>query len=156
MPRPKDKSLQEVFLKADQAISEFKDSSVLMKLFAIRAYTDQKAKDVAALFDIDIRTIFRWVELFRKHGTEGLYDKPKGHRKPLLDDEHREQIVKWLDSGKTPDGRPINWTLDTLCHYINSEFGITIKKSALSNTLRKMDYVRKDHCTQERTTNACK
>lgn len=147
MPRPKDKSLQEVFLKADQAISEFKDSSVILQLFAIRAYANQHAKDVAALFDIDIRTIFRWVELFRKYGIEGLYDKPKGHGKALLDDEHREQIAKWLDSGKTPDGKTINWTLGTLCHYIQTEFGIVVKKSALSNTLKKMNYARKGRHT---------
>jgi len=33
MPRPKDKSLQEVFLKADQALSEIKDSRLVMKLY---------------------------------------------------------------------------------------------------------------------------
>ncbi len=138
MPRTKDKSLQEVFLAADRAISEFEDSRVLLKLFAIRAYANHHAKDVAALFDIEIRTVFRWVESFRKHGVEGLYDKPKGHKKALLDDEHRKQIAQWLASGKNPDGKKISWTLDKLCHYINSEFGIVIKKSALSNTLRKM------------------
>jgi transposase len=139
MQCPKDKSLQEVFLEADRAISEFEDSRVLFTLFAIRAYESKKVKDVAALFDIEIRTVFRWAESFRKHGAEGLYDKPKGHKKVLLDGEFREQIAQWLDSGPFPlDGKTINWTLGKPGHYIDSEFGIVIKKSALSNTLRKM------------------
>jgi hypothetical protein len=61
MPRPKDKSLQEVFLKADQALSEIKDSRLVMKLLAIRGYGNQKAKDIAALFNTETRTIYKWV-----------------------------------------------------------------------------------------------
>jgi len=153
MPRPKDQSLQEVFLKADQALSEIKDSRLIMKLLAIRGYGNQQAKEIAALFNTQTRTIYKWVELFRKHGIEGLQDKAKGHRKAILDDEHREQISKWLDSSETPDGKPINWTLDTLSQYIKAAFGIVIKKSALSNTLRKMLYViRKPRPTHANST----
>ena len=140
MSRTKDKSLQEVFLKANRAISKFEDSRVLMKLFAIRGYSNLQAKEIAVLFNVETRTIYKWVELFKKQGIKGLQDKPKGHRKAILDANHREQIAKWLDSSKTPDGKTINWTLKTLCHYINTEFGVVIKKSALSNTLRKMNY----------------
>ena len=140
MPRPKDKSLQEVFLNADQELSRIDDSRLVIKLLAIRAYSNHQAKDVAVLFNVETRTIYKWVELFRLYGIQGLQDKPKGHRKAILNSDHRKQIAKWLDSGKTPDGKAINWTLKTLCHYINTEFGVVIKKSALSNTLRKMNY----------------
>lgn len=141
MPRPKDQSLQEVFQNADKALSEIKDSRLVMKLLAIRGYSKQQAKDIAVLFNTQTRTIYKWVELFREHGIQGLQDKQKGHRKAILEDVHRVQISKWLDSGKTPDGKEINWTLGTLSHYIDKEFGIVIKKSALSNTLKKMRYV---------------
>ncbi|HRY83620.1 MAG TPA: winged helix-turn-helix domain-containing protein [Candidatus Cloacimonadota bacterium] len=153
MPRPKDESLQEVFLKADEALSEIKDSRLVMKLLAIRGYSNQQAKDIAALFNTQTRTVYKWVELFRLHGIQGLQDKPKGHRKAILEDRHMEQISKWLDSGETPDGKAINWTLDTISQYINTEFGIVIKKSALSNTLRKMRYViRKPRPTHAKST----
>ena len=153
MPRPKDQSLQEVFLKADKALLEIKDSRLVMKLLAIRGYGNQQAKDIAALFNTQTRTVYKWVELFRLHGIQGLKDKPKGHRKAILEARHMEQISKWLDSGETPDGKAINWTLDTLGQYIYSEFGIVIKKSALSNTLRKMRYViRKPRPTHANST----
>lgn len=141
MPRPKDPSLQEVFQKADEALSGIKDNRLSMKLFAIRGYGNHQAKDMAALFSVQVRTIFKWVEMFKLHGLQGLIDKPKGHRKAILEDKHKELISKWLDSSKTPDGKEINWTLSLLCLYISKEFGIEIKKSALSNTLRKMNYV---------------
>lgn len=153
MPRPKDQSLQEVFLKADEALSEIKDSRLVMKLLAIRGYSSQQAKDIAVLFNTQTRTIYKWVELFKLHGVQGLQDKQKGHRKAILEDKHREQISKWLDSGKTPDGKEINWTLDTLSKYIHKEFGIVIKKSALSNSLKKMRYViRKPRPTHAQST----
>jgi len=153
MPRPKDQSLQEVFQKAEQALFEIKDSRLVMKLLAIRGYGSQQAKDIATLFNTQTRTIYKWVELFKLYGVQGLQDKQKGHRKTILEDYHREQISKWLDSGETPDGKPINWTLESLGHYINSEFGIVIKKSALSNALHKMRYViRKPRPTHANST----
>lgn len=153
MPRPKDPSLQEVFLKADKALSEIKDSRLVIKLLAIRGYSNQQAKDIAVLFNTQTRTVYKWVELFKQHGIEGLQDKQKGHRKAILEDKHLEQISRWLDSGKTPDGKEVNWTLENLSHYIGEEFGIVIKKSALYNTLKKMRYVlRKPQPTHAKST----
>ncbi|MEF3694035.1 MAG: hypothetical protein V3576_01670 [Candidatus Cloacimonadota bacterium] len=74
-------------------------------------------------------------------GIDGLRDRPKGHRQALLSEENKREISKWLDSSKTPDGKDINWTLETLCRYIKLVLDIDIKKSALSNTLKKMSYV---------------
>ncbi len=148
MPRTKDQSLQEVFLKAEKALSEVKDSRLVTRLLAIRGYEKHKAKDLAEIFNTQTRTIYKWVELFKLHGVEGLKDKPKGHPHPILNQEHHEQIASWLEAGKTPDGKEINWTLNSLCLYIKKEFGLEIKKSALSNTLKKLRYsVRKPRPT---------
>jgi len=141
MSRPKDQSLQVVFQQAVQALSEIKDSKLAIKLFAIKGYSNHQAKEMAALFNVQTRTIYRWVQLFRKSGLAGLQDNPKGHRKAILDDGHKQKISEWLDTGRTPDGKEINWTLGALCRYIYSEFDVVIKKSALSNTLHKMRYV---------------
>lgn len=141
MPRPKDQSLQVVFQQAVQALSEIKDSQLTIKLLAIRGYSNHQAKEMAALFNVQTRTIYRWVQIFRKNGIAGLQNNPKGHRKAILDEDHKQKISEWLDTGRTPDGKEINWTLDALCRYILSEFGIVIRKSALSNTLHKMRYV---------------
>lgn len=153
MPRPKDHSLQDVFLKADHALSEIKDNRLVMKLLAIRGYSNLQAKDIAALFNIEIRTVYKWVELFKVHGIQGLKDKKRGHRKAILEDIHLDQISKWLDTGKAPDSREVIWTLDILCQYIDKEFGIVIKKSALSNTLKRMNYgIRKPRPTHANST----
>ena len=140
MSRTKDQSLQEVFLKADEALSAIRDSRFVNKLLAIKGHSDHQANELAALFNIQPRTIYKWVEQFRLHGIQGLTNKQKGHRQAILSQAYREQIAKWLDSGKTPDGEEINWTLKSLCWSISQEFGIVIIESALSNTLKTMGY----------------
>ncbi|MBP9037669.1 MAG: transposase [Candidatus Cloacimonas sp.] len=140
MSRTKDQSLKEVFLKADEALSAIHESRLVIKLLAIKGYSNHQAKELAVLFNTQPRTIYKWVEQFRLYGISGLTDKQKGHRQAILNPAHREQIAKWLDSGETPDGKEINWTLQSLCWSISQEFGIVIKKSALSNTLKKMGY----------------
>jgi transposase len=141
MSRTKDPSLESVFLKAEEALSSIEDSRLILKLMAIKGYATHEAKDIASIFCTEPRTIYRWVREFSLRGVEGLRDKPKGHRQSLLSEEDKQEIAKWLDSSKTPDGKDINWTLESLCHYIKLALDTEIKKSALSNTLRKMDYV---------------
>lgn len=153
MSRTKDPSLESVFLKAEEALSSITDSRLVVKLMAIIGYATHEAKDIASIFHTETRTIYRWVSEFSLHGIDGLRDKPKGHRQALLSKEDKKEIAKWLDSSKTPDGKDINWTLETLCHYIKLALNIEIKKSALSNTLKKMDYaIRKPRPTHAKSS----
>lgn len=140
MSRTKDQSLTEVFRKADEALSEIRDAKLVIRLLAIKGYETHQAKEIAALFNVEIRTVYKWVELFKSKGVDGLRDKERGHRKTILNEIHIEAISNWIDSGKTPQGEEIHWTLNTLCYYLAKEYGVTIKKSALDNTLKKMHY----------------
>jgi transposase len=140
MSRTKDQSLQVVFLKAEEALSEIEDSRLIIKLLAIKGYATHEAKDIASIIQTQTRTIYKWVQQFRQGGIDGLRDKPKGHRQALLNEEQKQEIAKWLDSSKTPDGTDINWTLKSLCYYIKLSLGVEIKKSAWANTLKKMNY----------------
>lgn len=80
MSRTKDQSLQEVFLKAEEAISEIEDNRLIIKLFAIKGYATHEAKDIASIFHTQPRTIYKWVQQFSQSGIDGLRDKPNGHR----------------------------------------------------------------------------
>ena len=140
MSRTKDQSLQVVFLKAEEALSEIEDSRLIIKLLAIKGYATHEAKDIASIFHTQTRTIYKWVQQFSQGGIDGLRDKPKGHRQALLNEEQKQEITKWLDSSKTPDGKDINWTLISLYYYIKLCLGVEIKKSAMANTLKKMNY----------------
>lgn len=153
MSRSKDSSLSAVFQKAEEALSEIEDARLVLKLLAIRGYGNLHAKEVAKLFNTQTRTVYKWVELFKLHGVDGLRDRQKGHRAALLSPEHRQEIAKWIDAGKTPQGAQIHWTLDKLCQHISQEFGVEIKKSALSITLKKMHYcIRKPRPTHAQSS----
>lgn len=140
MSRTKDQSLTEVFRNADKSLSEIRDVKLVIKLLAIKGYETHQAKEIAALFNVETRTVYKWIQLFKSEGINGLKDKERGHRKPILNEIHIEAISNWIDSGKTPQGVEIHWTLKTLCYYLLKEYGVTIKKSALDNTLKKMHY----------------
>ena len=141
MPRTKDKSLEAVFIEAERALDSIKNSRLVIKLLAIRGYRTLKAKEVSVLFNTTQRTVFKWVEQFRDEGVAGLVDNEKGHRAALLNQEQKDTISGWIDSGKTPEGEDIHWTLELLCTHIERVFQIVIKKSAMGNTLKKMKIV---------------
>jgi len=143
MSRTKDKSLDAVFMDVEKVLGTIDNSRLILKLLAIRGYKNLKAKEVSILFNTKQRTVFKWVEQFKANGVLGLIDSKKGHRNALINPEQREIISGWVDSSQTPQGEPIHWTLGLLCGFVEQEFGIVIKKSAMANTLKKMDIVLK-------------
>lgn len=153
MSRTKYVTLDEVFQKADKALTEIDDARLVIKLLAIKAYGTHQAKEIALLFNTQTRTVYKWVELFRQDGVKGLMDKKKGHRAALLNQEQCEVIGNWIDNGRTPQGDQIHWTLSTLSQYIDQEFGVAIKKSAISIVLKKMRYaIRKPRPTHAQSS----
>lgn len=141
MSRTKDKSLDAVFLEADKALKTINNSRLVLKLLAIRGYRNLMAKEVSVIFNTQPRTVLKWVEQFKENGVAGLLDHEKGHRTALINQEQRDIISEWIESSKTPQGDQIHWTLGKLCNFVQQEFGIVIRKSAMENTLIKMGLV---------------
>lgn len=138
MSRTKDKSLEAVFTEVEKALDTIENSRIIVKLLAIRGYKRYNAKELSSIFKTQARTIYKWIELFKLHGVAGLIDNKKGHRPALISSEQQVQIRVWIETSQTPQGDPIHWTLGLLCVSIAQEFGITIQKSAMANTLKRM------------------
>ncbi|MCF7912706.1 MAG: hypothetical protein K9M99_09270, partial [Candidatus Cloacimonetes bacterium] len=62
MSRTKDQSLTEVFRNADKSLSEIRDVKLVIKLLAIKGYETHQAKEIAALFNVETRTVYKWVQ----------------------------------------------------------------------------------------------
>lgn len=138
MARTKDKSLDPVIEKARKELMNYDDDRIAFKLAVISSYKNNTPEQVIENFQIKRRTFFDWVKSFREEGINGLKSKKKGHKPPILKSNHKQIIENWIETSKTPGGKPIHWTLEKLSHYIQLELGLTIKKSALSLALRSM------------------
>ncbi len=141
MARPK-RSVDALLIERAQVeLKSIKDSRVSIRLKAIIASGTHTVKDVAEIFQVSSVSIFQWIKLFKKYGGEGLRDRPKGHMKSKLTDEHKERILNWIERSENSRGEKIIWTLDKLRREIKKVFNIKIGRTPLWIHLKKMGLV---------------
>ncbi len=129
---------QELVKRGEEELKGLKDHIIYVRLIAIIQAGSRSVEDVAKDFKVSSRSIFRWINRFKKEGVEGLRDKPKGHNPSKLTDKHKHLINQWYGSKKNACGEPIKWTLKRLRAEIQREFGISISIMPLWRHLKKM------------------
>ena len=158
MARPKVTIDLETVAKAEEELARIKDSKLSIQLKAIIAAREHPVENVAKILKISARSIFRWVTKFKEEGVEGLRDRPKGHLRSKLSEDHKKNIEQWIVRGKDARGKPAHWTLKKLQKEIEKEFGVTIGTTPLWKHLKKMGLVlrkprplhaKADICAQE-------
>ena len=143
MARPKINVDPETVAKAEEELGKIKDSKLSIQLKAIIATADHPVENVADILKVSARSIFRWVAKFKQDSVKGLRDRPKGHMKSKLTQDHKKDIEKWIVSGKNARGETVHWTLKKIGKEIEKEFGVHISKTPLWKHLKKMDMVLK-------------
>ena len=143
MARAKTTLDPETVAKAQEELDKIKDSKLSIQLKAIIAVADHPAEKVADILKVSARSIFRWVEKFKAGGVEALKDRPKGHLRSKLNEEHKKTIERWVTTSKTAQGEPVHWTLRRLRTEIKKVFGVHIGVTPLWTHLKKMDLVLK-------------
>lgn len=122
----------------EQAISSLPNGAVVKKLTILSSFTWLKTEEIAKAYRINPRTLFRWINQFKKSGVEGLVDNPKGHKPAILTDEMKSRIVEWITTQKDNDGNPVFWTLDKLRGELERVYSVKISKPTMSVNLAKM------------------
>jgi len=125
--------------QAEKEIRKIPTSRPAIRLKAIIAAAHHPVERVAEVFDVSVRTVFRWQNQFKKNGLPGLIDGQRGHPPAKLSDTHKVKIKKWLQSGKNSHGKKVHWTLKRLRAEIKTVFNIDISIAALWNHLQKTD-----------------
>ena len=143
MSRPKENVDRATVVKAQEALETIKDSKLSIQLKAIIAAAEYPVENVATILKVSTRSIFRWVTKFKEAGVEGLKDRPKGHMKSKLTQDHKKEIEQWIVSSKNNRGDTIHWTLQKLQRELAQEFGIDIGTTPLWKHLKKMGLVLK-------------
>ena len=143
MARPKINIDLETVTRAEEELEKIKDSKLSIQLKAIIAAAEHPVENVAKILKISARSIFRWVTKFKEEGVEGLRDRPKGHMRSKLTEDHKKDIEQWIVRGKNVRGEPVHWTLKKLKKEIEKEIRVTIGTTPLWKHLKKMNLVLK-------------
>jgi len=143
MARPKaviDATLAE---NAEAALKALPDSKVCIRLKAIISSARYPISLVSAVFGTDRTTLWRWIKKFAAHGVSGLADEAKGHKPPKLGPELRQEVARWLEEGRNKQGEAIFWTLPKLMQAIETEFGISLGKTATWDLVHQLGFKQK-------------
>lgn len=131
---------KELVKKAEKELKRFRHHKIYMRLLMIVQAGRMTITDVAQLYDVSRRTVYRWITRFRERGVEGLFDQPRGHNPSKLNQTHKEKIAQWLSSGKNEQGERVHWTLERLRLEIKEQFDISISVMPLWRHVRRMGF----------------
>src|SRR4030042_870105 len=96
MSRPKLNIDPETVRKAEKELSKIREGKLSIQLKGIIAASSHPVHQIADIFHVSPRSIFRWVTKFKEQGVQGLRDQPKGHMRSKLNDEQKTVIEEWL------------------------------------------------------------
>ena len=143
MARPKSNVDAKTVAMAEEALEQIKDSKLSIQLKAIIAAAEHPVEKVAKILQVSARSIFRWITKFKEEGIEGLRDRPKGHMRSKLTEDHKRRLEQWVIRGKNVQGEPVHWTLKKLKKELGDEFRVDIGTTPLWKHLKKIGLVLK-------------
>lgn len=103
--------------------SQQKSIQMKMRLLALAHFKDGHSRtQIANFLKVSRTSVNKWVQTFLEEGLEGLKEKPRTGRPPLLTLEQKEQLAQYIkDRASNPQGgRLIGADIHA---YIVKEFG---------------------------------
>lgn len=143
MARPKKVIDATMAEKAEVALKGLPNSMVCVRLKAIVSCAHYPISLVSAVFNTNRTTLWRWIKRFASQGISGLADESKGHKSRKLGAEQQQQVAAWLDENRDSQGDPGFWTLPKLMLAIESEFGVSLGKTATWDLVRHLGFRQK-------------
>jgi len=140
MARPKSVIDESLFKQAKNDLSQIKVHNVCLRLQAIISSYNYPISVVAEVLGVHSATVWRWIRLYRKGGAKALENHPKGHNPTKLTPDQREQVCKWVDTGKNSHGQEVWWTLELLKREIQFAWGVNVGTTPLWLLLHKQGF----------------
>ena len=117
-----------------------KDPRAASRIYAIAHALDGVSRaEAARLSGMERQALHDAVGRYNAEGLSGLHDRPKGHRRPVLDQDDEAALKKLVLAG--PDlahhGRT-EWTLPSLAEEIERLWGKRLHPASLSRVLKRL------------------
>jgi transposase len=83
-----------------------------------------------------------WVNNFNKYGIEGLKNKHKSGRKPLLDETQMNELKYVLQNNRPEDFgfNSATWNGPLAIEYVRKNYGVDYKKANIYNILKRLGF----------------
>jgi len=96
--------------------------------------------EAAAAIRVKLRSLMTWIALFRKHGIEGLKEKPGRGAKAFLPPEHEEAFrLAVLELQQNRVGGRVRG--NDVLELMKKNYGVDPSLSTIYNTLKRIDLV---------------
>ena len=97
---------------------------------------DYSPSEIADLHEVSHPTVYKWIDRFEEEGPEGLYDREREGRPPVLGKEAREEIERLLEENPTDEGQnATRWTAPRIAEHLERELGINVHEDTVRDAL---------------------
>ncbi len=106
-------------------------------------YAGGTRRDAARIGGVGLQVVRDWVLRFNAGGPDGLLDRKKPGKAPILDQAHRRAMVDIVESGPMPAIHGVvRWRLVDLAQWMWEEFGISVSRQTLGRELHTLGYAK--------------
>jgi transposase len=127
-------------MKTDARALDHKTLTELRKRSVLRIQAGENPVVVAGVLGVNVRTVFRWLALYRRGGWQSLDAGKRGGRQPKLDGK----AMKWIYNTITTKN-PLQlkfpfalWTSAMVRELIRKRFGVKLGKSSVCRLLNQL------------------
>jgi transposase len=125
-------------LQARRSVGRVSERIHYVLLFS-RGHT---AAQIAALYDLDERTVLSWIERFRQQGTAGLDDRPRSGRPRLATVVAQTEAKHALEAAPTDTGADQTvWTRRLLQRHLAERTGCDLSLPTVTRLMRRLGFV---------------
>lgn len=94
------------------------------------SYRGYSPKEIAEIFEISDRVVYKWIDNFNENGVIGLLTQKGQGRKSILKEEHKELVQGYVEQ--------YPFQLSTVCSELLND-GIEVSKKTLKRFLKSWD-----------------
>ena len=99
------------------------------------------AKDLQEVYSTSHKSICNWVHRYNAEGLNGLRDRPRSGRPPLLSKSQKSELEEILQTSPLEYGyNTATWTGALAIDIVKTKFGVEYKKAQIYNILRSLDF----------------
>jgi putative transposase len=102
---------------------------------------DVSQAEIARRFGVSTTAVRNWHKRWLADGVDGLRSTGQPGYPPLLDEQHRRELVEVLNAGPTASGFDGGWTLARVATVIRRRFGAIYRyPSAVATLLHRLEF----------------
>jgi transposase len=124
-----------------ESVTDLKAKEVRRFLAVQRVLEGETQVAVAASLKVSLRSVSKWMSLYRSHGVNSLKAQPHPGAPSKLSEEQENQVVAWLNGPTKDHGYDSAlWTSPMICEVIKDRFQIAYNPEYFCRWLRKRDF----------------